>query len=264
MGNQTGKESVPVPTYDSSKEGTRETIATWHRYGVNVWDVYEYVDDLGQGHMGQIFHVCRKERSAHNEITRQKSASSGASAGSEPPKSVVKAKPSAKLIPKMAIKSISGRGKINEVNVPPKKPLAIPPKSPLPPKPILKPSHYGNPTIEIPDIDDEPEDEDVNKIHWEEKIKGRVEHVAGHRSEMLAVINDQLDTFDSIDVLPVDPLLSNPKVVFKRHYACKTVLISLVKGGKIEDLLNEIYIMKSLDHPYIIKLYEIYQFKRMY
>jgi serine/threonine protein kinase len=260
MGNQTGKGSVPVPTYDSSKEGTRETIASWHRYGVNVWDVYEYVDDLGQGHMGQIFHVRRKERSAHNEITRQRSASSGASAGSEPPKPVVKAKPSAKLIPKI----ISGRGKINEVDVPPKKPLATPPKSPLPPKPILKPSHYGNPTNEIPDIDDGPEDEDVNKIHWEEKTKGRVEHVADHRSEMLAVINDQLGTSDSTDVLSLDSLSSNPKVVFKRHYACKTVLISLVKGGKIEDLLNEIYIMRSLDHPYIIKLYEIYQFKRMY
>lgn len=278
MGNQPGKETS-VPKYDTSKEGTRETIASWHRYGVDVWDVYEYVDDLEQGHMGPIFHVRRKDRSAHNEITRQKSVHSGASVGSEPPKPVVKVKSSPRLIPKMAIKkaftkSISGGKRVgkgvtlggakepNEVDVPPRKPLAIPPKSPSQPKPILKPSHYGNPTNEIPDIDDESEDEDSKdeENHWKEKTKDRVEHIAGHRAEKL----DQLGAVDFTEVLPADPLSDIPKVAFKRHYACKTVLVSLVKNGQIEGMLNEIYVMRSLDHPYIIKLYEIYQVKRTY
>ena len=265
MGNQTGKEKG-VPKYDASKEGTREIIASWHRYGVDVWDVYEYVDDLGQGHMGQIFQVRRKKRSAHNEITRQKQKelSSEVRVGSERPKLMEKVKSSPDLIPKMAIKkAIRSGGKINEVDVPPKKPLAVPPESPSPPKPILKRSQYSNPTNEIPNIDDESVDEEDEEIHmnqWKEKIKGRVEHIAGHRSEML----DQLGTVDCTDVLPADPLSSNPKVVFKRQYACKVVLISRIKGGLIEDMLNEIYILRSLDHPYIIKLYEIYQVKRMY
>lgn len=276
MGNQTGKERGD-PKFDTSKEGTRETIASWHRYGVDVWDVYECVDDLAQGHMGPIFHVRRKDRSAHNEITRQKSVSSGSNVGSEPAKPVAKAKSSPRLIPKVAIKkalskSISGGKSVgkavtlggakepSEADVPPKKPLAVPPKSPSPPKPILKPSHYSNPTNAIPDMDDESEDEDAGNNHWKEKTKGRVEHIAGHRTEML----DQVGAVDFTDVLPVDPLSDIPKVIFKRHYACKMVLISLVKDGQIEEMLNEIYVMRSLDHPYIIKLYEIYQVKRTY
>eukprot|EP00551_Chaetoceros_affinis_P011130 CAMPEP_0203667244 /NCGR_PEP_ID=MMETSP0090-20130426/4119_1 /ASSEMBLY_ACC=CAM_ASM_001088 /TAXON_ID=426623 /ORGANISM="Chaetoceros affinis, Strain CCMP159" /LENGTH=929 /DNA_ID=CAMNT_0050531357 /DNA_START=665 /DNA_END=3454 /DNA_ORIENTATION=- len=49
------------------------------------------------------------------------------------------------------------------------------------------------------------------------------------------------------------------RVFFRRHYACKTIATNNVKRGDMEELLNEIYMMRKMDHPYIIRLYEVYQ-----
>ena len=51
-------------------------------------------------------------------------------------------------------------------------------------------------------------------------------------------------------------------VRFQRMYACKTVLTANVKKGYMDQLLNEIRVMRTLDHPYILQLFEVYQVKR--
>lgn len=52
------------------------------------------------------------------------------------------------------------------------------------------------------------------------------------------------------------------QVRFQRLYACKTVMTNQVKKDKLDELVNEIHIMRTLDHPFIIRLYEVYQVKR--
>jgi len=52
------------------------------------------------------------------------------------------------------------------------------------------------------------------------------------------------------------------KIRFQRLYACKTIATEKIKEGKLHELLNEIYMMRKMDHPYIIRLYEVYQVKR--
>jgi serine/threonine protein kinase len=278
MGNQAGKGGPVTNLYRTADVRTREAIAGWHRYGVSVWDVYDLEEELGQGSMGSVYQVRRKERGAHTAATRQRTVSStsdSASDRSEPPKAAAK---SPKLGPKRILKttrrSISGgvakmvgmSKEVDEaldVDAPPTITLSEPPKNPSQPKPILKPSHYRNPTNEIPDVDDDSEDEDEEKSmeRWKERSKDRVEHIAGHRS---VVLGHQGPALDSAKLKPEDPFLANTKVAFKRHYACKLVLIPLVKEGQMEDMINEIYIMRTLDHPYILQLYEIYQVKRTY
>ena len=51
-------------------------------------------------------------------------------------------------------------------------------------------------------------------------------------------------------------------VRFQRIYACKTVLTNHIKKGQIGELLNEMSVMRTLDHPYILRLFEVYQVKR--
>jgi serine/threonine protein kinase len=48
---------------------------------------------------------------------------------------------------------------------------------------------------------------------------------------------------------------------FQRLYACKTIATEKIKQGQLQELLNEIYMMRKMDHPYIIRLYEVYQVK---
>jgi serine/threonine protein kinase len=54
------------------------------------------------------------------------------------------------------------------------------------------------------------------------------------------------------------------RVFFRRHYACKTIATENIKKAQMEELLNEIYMMRKMDHPYIIRLYEVYQVQRKY
>eukprot|EP00559_Dactyliosolen_fragilissimus_P008311 CAMPEP_0184860962 /NCGR_PEP_ID=MMETSP0580-20130426/5745_1 /TAXON_ID=1118495 /ORGANISM="Dactyliosolen fragilissimus" /LENGTH=187 /DNA_ID=CAMNT_0027358253 /DNA_START=26 /DNA_END=586 /DNA_ORIENTATION=+ len=53
---------------------------TWYRKNVAVTDVYDIVDTIGQGHMGEVFKVARKVEAGglHNAITRQRSSNLGA------------------------------------------------------------------------------------------------------------------------------------------------------------------------------------------
>ena len=54
------------------------------------------------------------------------------------------------------------------------------------------------------------------------------------------------------------------RVFFRRHYACKTIATENIKKEQMEELYNEIYMMRKMDHPYIIRLYEVYQVERKF
>lgn len=47
-----------------------------------------------------------------------------------------------------------------------------------------------------------------------------------------------------------------------RQYACKTVSTLLMKPHEIKEFINEVLILRNLDHPNIIQLYEVFQFKK--
>ena len=257
MGNQQGKSKGVVIKYDPTTVGTRETIAAWHRFGVSVWDVYESIDSLGQGHMGTVYQVRRKDRGLHNEATRHAAkANEKVDVDKTPKISIRKA-----LRPIKKVKSMSKvPPEEDEEDRPPEVKPAQPPKSPSAPKSILKKSQYSNPTLKVPDLDDEPEDEEAQET-WKARTKDRVEHIQSHKAEILQADQDGELSYSS---RAIDPLSDARKVFFKRHYACKTVLTSRVKDGRLAEMMNEIYVMRSLDHPYILNLYEIYQTKRMY
>jgi len=260
MGNQHGKSKDGFVKYDPTTVGTRETIAAWHRYGVSVWDVYESIDNLGQGHMGTVYQVRRKNRGVHNEATRQAQEEKEEDKD-KTPKITSNIRKTFK-----PLQRVRSKGKAlpepDEEDQPPETKLAQPPKSPSQPKSILKKSHYSNPTLKVPDLDDEPEDEDAQEV-WKNKTTGheRAEQIKDHRATILEM--DEQGEFN-VSLKSIDPLTDSPKVFFKRHYACKTVLTSRVKDGRLVEMMNEIYIMRSLDHPYILNLYEIYQMKRMF
>ena len=47
-----------------------------------------------------------------------------------------------------------------------------------------------------------------------------------------------------------------------RLFACKTVSTMRMKRGHRKELMNEIEVMRKLDHPYILQLFEVYSTKR--
>lgn len=47
-----------------------------------------------------------------------------------------------------------------------------------------------------------------------------------------------------------------------RCYACKTVTTARMKTRDMAELLNEVSIMRRLDHPNIVQLFEVYSTKR--
>ena len=51
-------------------------------------------------------------------------------------------------------------------------------------------------------------------------------------------------------------------VHFQRTFAVKTILTSRINKNQVQELVNEIMIMRKLDHPYVLKLYEVYHVKR--
>lgn len=56
------------------------------------------------------------------------------------------------------------------------------------------------------------------------------------------------------------PLTSRPKE--KRKYACKTVNTLRMKDNEMIEFINEIDILRDLDHPNIVQLFEVYKVKR--
>jgi hypothetical protein len=54
----------------------REAASAWYRHGIAVTDVYDVMEVLGRGHMGEVFTVRRKTTGHHNDFTRERSKES--------------------------------------------------------------------------------------------------------------------------------------------------------------------------------------------
>ena len=74
----------------------REAASAWYRYGVDVTDVYEVIEVLGRGHMGEVFTVRRKTSGHHNDVTRERSSSSSSGGGEDDSKSCSQGKKDAR------------------------------------------------------------------------------------------------------------------------------------------------------------------------
>lgn len=75
MGNSSSKSAIidEIVSVLGEKSDTseRESSSTWYRYGVEITDVYDVVEVLGQGHMGEVFTVRRKTTGHHTNETKE-------------------------------------------------------------------------------------------------------------------------------------------------------------------------------------------------
>ncbi|KAL7471590.1 hypothetical protein ACHAXS_011881 [Conticribra weissflogii] len=253
----------------------RETAATWYRYGVSVTDVYDVVEVLGQGHMGEVFTVRRKVTGMHTKTSRdhgfdsgddlkklaEKEGRGGQEGGGK--KDKMKKKPSIKgalhKTNKVIRKSIGGadgaalasdlesyihRESIESQHEPPK-PGATPLKS------IMRAesdSHYSI------------------RSQTSLGLDGESSHSSGEcppspASPRLSESSERSHK----RLLSYQRLESGKKAVavhFQRTFAVKTILTTRINKEQVEELVNEILIMRKLDHPYVLKLYEVYHVKR--
>lgn len=270
MGNKQGKASksgTGTSTFDPTSVGHREALAAWHRYNVDVSDVYETVDVLGQGHMGEVTKVCRKEgRGVHNKTTRQTVAEDKNATSTEDSSGT-----SGKKKSRQKHKKKTGAAHTNKL--PPSTAVAVLSSPSSTPKAILKKSKYAD----VKHLAFDDEEDETEKSHtprplrhakdWKESQKN-VAVDGGEDSEEHS--NDGASLNESGQSVVDNENTSSKKssssiarrVYFQRFYACKTVTTSRVKQGAMDEMLNEIYFMRNLDHPYILQLFEVYQVKR--
>lgn len=73
MGNSSSKNAKidEIVSILSDNTSERETSSTWYRYGVEITDVYDIIEVIGQGHMGEVFTVRRKTTGHHTEETKE-------------------------------------------------------------------------------------------------------------------------------------------------------------------------------------------------
>eukprot|EP00592_Proboscia_alata_P020993 CAMPEP_0194421088 /NCGR_PEP_ID=MMETSP0176-20130528/20337_1 /TAXON_ID=216777 /ORGANISM="Proboscia alata, Strain PI-D3" /LENGTH=695 /DNA_ID=CAMNT_0039229031 /DNA_START=87 /DNA_END=2171 /DNA_ORIENTATION=+ len=227
-----GYEIVIQPT-----GGKREGMATWNREGVDVTDVYEIVSILGSGLMGEVYKVRRKkeDRGVHNKQTRD-GAEEHAKISANPPT------PKKEKKKKGILKFLGGGAKKEEIVdtgmdlIP--EPITKNPPSPSSAKPagILRAQSYGSMDKLVADSkNDEDDDASVNSDHSSN---------SGHRRKSTAAA------------------AARRKIRFKREYACKTLSTARVKAGQLEELMNEVCVLRTLDHPFVQRLYEVYSVKR--
>ena len=254
MGNKTGK-IVDKGELDlsSSKGGQREGLSTWHREGVEVTDVYEILGVLGAGQMGEVYRVRRKQenRGMHNDITR---AAKNVESDGESDDGEAK-KPFTKSIRKKINKSIlKGGKKGQEEHIPalpvPDAPEPKVPPSPKAPKPrgILRGTSYHS--------------EHSTSNHPSPFVKSKDEQSPGDRDDVSCTGSVSSGISDTSGKRGSGLRKLKRTIRFAREYGCKTVSTARVKAGLLDELLNEIYVMRTLDHPYILQLHEVYQVKR--
>ena len=261
MGNKSGKDigGDDAMAMTASGRGVREGLSTWHREGVDVTDVYEIEGVLGSGLMGEVYKVRRRKeaRGMHNSRTRAAAAEKAASGevispkseknGSSILKSPSRTKKSLKAVSKRVVgkKRKEEKDEVAELAAAADEPeLKEPPPPGSVPKPksILRTPSRGTPNAATDngggesDADDDVSVGSVSSMASESSLSASQRHRRRKQGKRT--------------------------IRFAREYACKTVSTARVKSGQLEELLNEIYVMRTLDHPYILRLYEVYQVKR--
>ena len=293
----------------------RENMATWFRRNIAVTDVYEIVDTIGNGRMGEVYHVRRKEGNKTHTIESKKKEEYEISKKSYSSKG--KKHDSNDVAVSHAANKTKTKSPLSEIKT-------------LKPNSILRKSKHGidnsqhseqqSPsqnempsngisdkvlrTLKIDDDDDSDNDdgnsmtvnsitnsEDESHEHMllnqkeEPNVEEKIEVV--HHPKFCTPEQDDSSIISDIEIKfnpsetndngmieeasktenKINPKKWVPRrrVFFRRHYACKTIATENIKKAEMkEELLNEIHMMRKIDHPYIIRLYEVYQVERKF
>lgn len=252
------KDDQPIVS-NSTAMSKRENMATWHRTDIAVTDVYDIVETIGKGRMGEVYKVMRhvEDRGLHNHDTRTKSVNIDRS------------------------KSESTIDHAIESQV-----IHSPSDGKSRPKPILRKASRGN-LIGMSNSESSlvgtigNRDSTTNASgNLDEESDGSgttPESVCSIRSVGNKLVSNFMFDSDEDDNVSQRSIVSTEstkglskkkknsrkaRLRFQRTYACKTVETADIKQKQLEEMMKEIYVMRTLDHPYIIRLYEVYQVKR--
>ncbi len=273
MGNTATKSSKHEDALNLSGHGKhklseRESTATWYRYGVPVTDVYDVVEVLGHGHMGEVFTVRRKTTGHHSDQTREK----------------------VKEHDKILQEEAAGKGKKGNgrrVSTPSKESIKAAAtkskklahrlsKGKHGPKPKLTESNNSDLTNFIKSTTPQKFHEPLPPEECNTPVKGIMKGSSNSLSSQQSSPLDEKERYTmSLDDSSSKysransagsqkrPSMAQKKSVhFQRTFAVKTILTSRIQKDQMDELVNEITIMRRLDHPYVLKLYEVYHVKR--
>ncbi|KAL7525471.1 hypothetical protein ACHAXR_001019 [Thalassiosira sp. AJA248-18] len=315
MGNTAGKHTnkdIDTSFHDLSGHGNlseREASSAWYRYGVAVTDVYDVVEVLGQGHMGEVFTVRRKTTGHHTNLTRERLRESEADLKSMLKKEQFNEHQASGAAGADGEMSTSKRGRKASFSSPGRKSsnagggvsgrpsLGGKAKSSRPSitgaihktKKVMKKVAKGDkggivldedansnlaPFIKSNDDYESQHEPSKNttatprKSCIKEEGKFSSSRSNAEREDVLSnsMRNDssgsfiRSGTYDS----PTDIEKAMKGVHFQRTFAVKTILTSRINKDQLQELVNEIMIMRKLDHPYVLKLYEVYHVKRKF
>ena len=271
MGNTTGKSKhsdiLDLSGHGKTKLSEREASATWYRYGVSVIDVYDVVEGLGHGHMGEVFTVRRKTTGHHSDQTREKvkendikkildeETKKEKKRLSTPSKKGIKAAAS-KAKEKVA-KKIGG--KHEELNDAYNSDLSQFILSTSPQK-FHEPPTEANATPVKPIIRKNSAFSSQKSLEGLAPPSPGLDDSSGQYAR--ANISASQEQNNLLLCSSSSSLAKKKAVHFQRTFAVKTILTSRIQKHQMEELVNEISIMRKLDHPYVLKLYEVYHVKR--
>mmetsp|Transcript_12921 Transcript_12921/g.28099 ORF Transcript_12921/g.28099 Transcript_12921/m.28099 type:complete len:787 (-) Transcript_12921:162-2522(-) len=302
MGNTAGKGKHEPSTdsfHDLSGHGRlseREASSAWYRYGVSVTDVYDVVEVLGQGHMGEVFTVRRKTTGHHTDLTREKMKESEVDL-----KLMLKNEEEAKERARRDTKEKKSRVSLSLGSSPGRKSSFGSATSPGRKSSLRGAAHKAKKVIknsvsvkgskgpailhEDANSDLAPfigsDSHDLNEAQREPPksnsatstpLKSIIKEGQFHSSDCLpSSVRSRSDSGSSPFPYyvrkstlesPTDIEKALKGVHFQRTFAVKTILTSRINKDQLQELVNEIMIMRKLDHPYVLKLYEVYHVKR--
>lgn len=231
----------------------RESSATWYRYGVPLTDVYDVVDVLGQGHMGEVFTVRRKTTGHHSDQTREKLKENDLekildNETKKAKKYIVSLSP-----PRKGMKSVANNAKNVAKKMVGKK------------DPKLTEESDSNLAQFIQSVTPKKFHEPSPRESLSSPVKGIIKRnvdVSAHNSLEVSVSALSLSSLDSTGKQERPSLAKKKSVHFQRTFAVKTILTSRIQKEQMNELVNEIMVLRKLDHPYVLKLYEVYHVKR--
>ncbi|KAL3774087.1 hypothetical protein HJC23_014014 [Cyclotella cryptica] len=333
MGNSSSKSAKidEIVSILADNTSERETSSTWYRYGVEITDVYDVIEVLGQGHMGEVFTVRRKTTGHHTEETKegikreQMEAEEKAKGAHNRKNSFGGVQFSKKKTDKSVTRSmgtdtmkLEEKGKHSHVrktsfaHIPfsrqksdgsspsspgaknnqskeketksPKVKDAVRKVSDRTTKVLKKIGGGDGDTVEAdarlgeyllrsdtaeshepPAHDAKPKKgiikSDSDSKHSHSPSNTEIDVVGNVGSDMSKLSLERVISIESVNG-NADSAKAKRGVHFQRTFAVKTILTSRVNKEQVQEMVNEIMIMRKLDHPYVLKLYEVYHVKR--
>lgn len=284
MGNNAGKlndrDAHHASFHDLSGHNNlseREATSAWYRYGVSVTDVYDVVEVLGQGHMGEVFTVRRKTTGHHTDLTRIKRKENEDDLKlilEKEKESKAKARETTNATRRIGMASNRRKSRRSLAGAAHKVNKVI--KSKARGKDGKADGSDGDANSNLATFIDKPEGAEEISQHNPPDTStatplksimrdGSESKFANHPSDEVSS-HSRGSTSSYVRKFSLD---SSGEIVnvsrgvhFQRTFAVKTILTNRVNKDQLQELVNEIMIMRKLDHPFVLKLYEVYHVKR--